>query len=177
MVDLAQSERFEEAAEIRDRIIAIDSIARRLRGNFTRDLDIVMLKTTEKLSVFAIYMIINNKIINEELTKLPNLQKLDSISLMEFLLKDYYLTERTLPKKVILTSEVNNFELIQEWLSKRLCNLYSAPVTEDEKKLVKRSLLKFTRDFTRISSKELLSKEKIAALSTLKKKLGLKMRI
>lgn len=174
MLDLGQSERYEEAAEIRDRIKTIDSIARRLRGNFSRDLDIIMIKTTEKLSLFAIYMIINNKIANEEQTKLPILHKIDSGSLMEYLIKDYYLTEKTLPERVIVTSSVNHFELLQEWLSKRLCTLNSKPSNPNENRLVKRIQLKFNCDFTRINNKELLTKEKIAALSTLRVKLGLK---
>lgn len=122
MHKLSEELRFEEAAKVRDRILAIQSIQKRqsVVYNDDRNVDIVGFYKEENYGVALILKIQEGAVIHQESYPLKNLQHESAEAILSAFLKLYYAEKDELPHQILLPFEPDDFEALSQWLDGRL---------------------------------------------------------
>ena len=142
MKRLAADMEFEQAAEVRDLIESIKHIAskQRVDNTTTDDRDVIAMATNNmNEGVISVFFIRNGKMIGREHFHMTGVQSESYGDIMAAFLKQYYASTPFLPKEIILEHEVNEQELIEQYLSERRGNLVHilTPQKGDKAKLLK----------------------------------------
>lgn len=108
---------YEKAAELRDKKISIENISTRQKvDNFTEnDIDVIgIAKALDKASL-EIFHIRNSKMVGGENYIFKDIEDLSDASLITNFIKQYY-TESNVPSKIMFKYEIDEKELLREWL-------------------------------------------------------------
>ena len=122
-MQLASEElRFEEAAKLRDRIIAMERIQKRqsVFYNDRRNVDIVGFFQDGNIAMCLILKMQEGTIINQENYPLTNLEHESRESILSSFLQLYYAEKEELPEEILLPFEPNDFEPLNNLLHKKL---------------------------------------------------------
>lgn len=120
MEEASKKMEFEKAAYIRDKIIAIERISEKQRvSNITENnIDVIGLARNDIEVCIEVFFIRKSKMIGRENFFLQNLaDETDKQILSEFV-KQYYVGREILPNKIMVKEDIDERELLEEWLSK-----------------------------------------------------------
>jgi excinuclease ABC subunit C len=140
-MELASEElEFEKAAEIRDQINSINSIAKKqiITNTSMEDQDIIGFAKENDQALIQVFFIRNGKMIGREHFRLDGVQDLSDKDIMTDYIKQFYSGTPYIPKELILQVEVDDTEIIEDWLSnKRGQKVYlKVPKKGEKSKLV-----------------------------------------
>lgn len=120
MNNASQNMQYEKAAYLRDKKIAIERISERQKvSNISEnDIDVIGLARIETKVCIEIFFVRNSKMIGREQFFLNELTDEDSKEIISSFIKQYYLDRPVLPNKIMIREEIEDKELLQEWLTK-----------------------------------------------------------
>ncbi len=126
--------RFEEAAKLRDRIIAIERIQKRQSVIYAdqRNIDIIGFYQEEKQAVCLILKMKEGAIVHQENYPLTNLEHETREQILASFILLYYSSLDDFPAEILLPFIPNDLDKLNEWLSNRL----SIPQRGDKTKLL-----------------------------------------
>ena len=120
MEDCAKNMQYEKAAYLRDKIIAVERISEKQKvSNISEnDIDVVGLAKSDTRVCIEIFFVRKSKMIGREHFFLDDLVDEDSKEILSSFIKQYYVDRPILPNKIMLREEIEDKELLQEWLTK-----------------------------------------------------------
>lgn len=120
MNNASRNMQYEKAAYLRDKKIAIERISERQKvSNISEnDIDVIGLARSETKVCIEIFFVRNSKMIGREQFFLNELTDEDSKEIISSFIKQYYLDRPVLPNKIMIRDEIEDKELLQEWLTK-----------------------------------------------------------
>ncbi len=119
MDEAAENLEFEKAAKLRDRITAVEKIRDRQKiysSTYKRQ-DIIALAVTPEAACFEVFVFVDGKLSDREEFLIDAVDDLAS-SRGEFL-RRYYTLRENIPPRVTVDGEVEDRELIEQWLSEK----------------------------------------------------------
>ncbi|MCL5429453.1 MAG: excinuclease ABC subunit UvrC [Chloroflexi bacterium] len=121
MVQASADLRFEKAAAIRDQLEAIESIVERQRVVSTdyADSDVIAMARSEREACVQVFFIRSGKLIGREYFMMENTADTPDADVMAEFIKQYYDQAANVPPEVLLPHEVEEAQVIRQWLSKR----------------------------------------------------------
>ena len=119
MLEAAEKNEFEKAAQYRDKIRAINKIAGKQKVVLDSDADIDVFAVTQSYekACLAVINFRDGKIVGSEHYIIAPSE--DSAELRRELVTSYYISERDIPKKIIVDEEPAEKELIEEYLASK----------------------------------------------------------
>lgn len=124
MEEAADALRFEEAAKLRDRLLALKSILEKQQVFFTNpsiSIDVLAESHSEKLAVICLMKVREGKLIGSETFALPLVEKSTATEAYEAFISQYFsrLEDVSIPKEVLLQQEIENKLPLEEILGQR----------------------------------------------------------
>ena len=120
MMESAQNEEFEKAAVIRDQISSIEEIMEKQFVDLVDDdldQDVIAIAPGENEVVVIIMPIRNGKIVGRDDFLMSASQYDSSSEIMFSFIQQYYGYNRHIPKQILLDEDIDDKELLEEWLS------------------------------------------------------------
>ena len=145
MADAAANEEYEKAAVIRDQIASIEEI---MEKQFVElmdddlDQDVIAIAPSENEVVVIIMPIRNGKIVGRDDFLMSGSQYDSSSEVLFAFIQQYYGYNRHIPKQILLDEDIDDKELLEDWLSDLRGNKVSIKVPQ---KGVKLRLVKMAR--------------------------------
>jgi len=140
MEDLAGQRRFEEAALVRDRIKGLQAYAERQKAVDldASDRDILAFAAEGDDACGAIFKVRDGKLIGRHHYYMSGVENTSPAEVLETLVQQQYLESDDIPQEILLPSEAEDAEALQEWLSRRRGTPVSlvVPTEGEEAKLV-----------------------------------------
>jgi excinuclease ABC subunit C len=137
---LAEETKYEEAASVRNRINALKvySEKQKIVDTTEADRDIIALVTKEDNACAVIFKVRDGKIIGSQHMYLSNITGKKYSDLLEAVLERYYLDQEDIPPDLFLSDELENVDIIKEWLRKQSGHEINVeiPKSGDKAKLV-----------------------------------------
>lgn len=126
--------KFEEAAKLRDRIVAIEKIQKRQNIIYPddRNVDIIGYYQEDRIAVCLILKMVNGMVVNQENYPLTNVEYDSQESVLASFVQLYYSGVDELPEEILLPFEPDGYHELNELLGKRL----SLPQRGDKTKLL-----------------------------------------
>lgn len=120
MQEASSKMEFEKAAYIRDKIVAMERIAEKQKvSNITEnDIDVIGLARNDFEVCIEIFFVRKTKMIGREHFFFQNLEDETDKQILSEFVKQYYVGKEILPNKIMLKEEIEEKELLEEWLSK-----------------------------------------------------------
>jgi excinuclease ABC subunit C len=112
---------FEQAAVVRDQIVAIEKVVERQKiiSNREEDSDVIALARSNGESCVQVFFIRNGRLIGREYFILEGTEdEADSEVVSEFI-KQFYAEASHIPREVLLPNEVEEAVIIQQWLNQK----------------------------------------------------------
>ena len=121
MEQAAEELRFEEAGEIRDLIQSIQRIAERqkITGSDGEDKDVAAVAIDGQDAVAQVFFIRGGKLIGREHFYLKIAYGDSRSQVMQDFLKQFYAGTPFIPREIMLQTEIQEQEVLEEWLTKR----------------------------------------------------------
>lgn len=118
MVQASEKMDFEKAAYLRDKIIAIQRISEKQKvSNLTEnDIDVIGFARNEFEVCIEIFFVRKSKMIGREHFFLQNMEDEREEEIVSEFVKQYYMGREILPNKIMLRKEIEEKEIIEEWL-------------------------------------------------------------
>ncbi len=119
MNNAAISQNYETAAELRDRIQAIENISQRQKVSNTNinDIDVIGLAKNELIVCIEIFFVRGSKMIGREHYFFDNLKDMEDKEILSGFIKQYYMNNLNIPSKIMLREEIEDKESIEQWLT------------------------------------------------------------
>ncbi len=113
---------FEQAAKVRDRIVAIDKIQQKQTVFYPdqRTIDIIGFYLEESTAIAIILKMINGKILNQENYPLANVDNATKQDILGAFIKLYYADKDTLPDEILVPFVPAEYEELNEWLHHKI---------------------------------------------------------
>lgn len=120
MEEASKNMEFEKAAYIRDKKLAIERIGEKQKvSNITEnDIDVIGLARNEVEVCVEIFFIRNSKMIGREHYFFKELNDEEDKQILSDFVKQYYIGRTILPNKIMMKNEIDEKEILQEWLTK-----------------------------------------------------------
>jgi excinuclease ABC subunit C len=122
METAAEQLQFERAAALRDKLQAIQKVVERQKVVFSADYldsDVVAMARANGEACVQIFFIRGGKLIGREYFLLEGAEDVPDASVMAEFLKQFYDQTQSLPAQVLLPHEVEEANIIKQWLSNR----------------------------------------------------------
>lgn len=122
MKEKALSQEYEEAASLRDKINAIERISQKQKvSNITEnDIDVIGLAKNEISVCVEIFFVRKSKMIGREHFFFDNLKDVPNEEILSSFVKQYYMVKDEIPHRIMLKEELEDKDIIEEWLSRRM---------------------------------------------------------
>ncbi|MDR0314955.1 MAG: excinuclease ABC subunit UvrC [Oscillospiraceae bacterium] len=120
MKELSDDMEFEKAAKLRDRIKAINKMNQKqkvISGDF-KDRDVFALSQNSDNACFAVLRFSDFKLFDSQDFIVESSQ--DAAKLRTDLIKQYYTLHQDIPPRIDLDGDLEDLELLQQWLSKKV---------------------------------------------------------
>ncbi|MEX1071062.1 MAG: excinuclease ABC subunit UvrC [Anaerolineales bacterium] len=113
--------RFEKAAAIRDQLEAIESIVERQKivSSDYVDSDVIAMARSDREACVQVFFIRGGKLIGREYFMMENTADSPDADVMAEFIKQFYDQAANVPPEVLLPHEVEEANVIRQWLSKR----------------------------------------------------------
>lgn len=122
MEEAVQKLEFEKAAEIRDRKQAIERVSAKQKvSNISENnIDVIGLYKSELEVCIEIFFVRGSKMIGREHYFFNELKDMENKEILSGFIKQYYMDNPNIPNKIMLREELEDKEVIEEWLSNEL---------------------------------------------------------
>ena len=113
---------FEQAAQIRDKIQAIQRISERQKvSNISENnIDVIGIAKEELEICIEIFFVRQSKMIGREHYFYQELEDMEDKEILSGFIKQYYLDNGNIPNKIMIKEEIEDKEAIEKWLSTEL---------------------------------------------------------
>ena len=120
MLEASKGLHYEKAAYLRDKLIAVERISERQKvSNISEnDIDVIGLARNDTKVCVEIFFVRKSKMIGREHFFLNDLVDEESKEIISGFIKQYYLDRPVLPNKIMIREEIEDKEVLQEWLTK-----------------------------------------------------------
>ena len=120
MKEASKNMEFEKAAYIRDKKLAIERIGEKQKvSNITEnDIDVIGIARNEVEVCVEIFFVRKSKMIGREHFFFKDLNDEKDEQILSDFVKQYYIGRSILPNKIMMKNEIEEREVLQEWLSK-----------------------------------------------------------
>ena len=120
MLEASKEMHYEKAAYLRDKLIAVERISERQKvSNISEnDIDVIGLARNDTKVCVEIFFVRKSKMIGREHFFLNDLVDEESKEIISGFIKQYYLDRPVLPNKIMIREEIEDKEVLQEWLTK-----------------------------------------------------------
>ena len=156
MLQASEALEFERAAQLRDRMIAIEALGQKqlVTAGRMADTDAVGFAQTEAKSCFAVLHYIDGKLLDKDYEILPLSE--DPAEAVSSLVKQYYLSRGAAPNQILLPMQMEDAELFEELLFQNLHKKVRirVPKRGDGIRLVELATQNAKQEAERITSKE-----------------------
>ena len=114
--------KFEKAAEIRDRIQAIDRVSTKQKvSNISENtIDVIGVAKSELEVCIEIFFVRGSKMIGREHYFYNELGDMEDREILSGFIKQYYMDNPNIPRKIMLREEIEDKEIVENWLSTEL---------------------------------------------------------
>ncbi len=112
---------FEEAIRYRDLLNSVKNISQKqkITEGIGEDKDIIALAKDERDAVMQVFFVRDGKLIGREHFYMTNIIENSNGEILNSFIKQFYSGTPYLPKVIMIPNEVEEHELIEEWLTKR----------------------------------------------------------
>ncbi len=120
MMEAASNEEFEKAAVLRDQISSIEDIMEKQFVDLVDDdldQDVIAIAPDEDNVVVIIMPVRNGKIVGQDDFLMTSSQYDSSSEIMFAFIQQYYGYNRHIPKQILLNEDIDEKDLLEEWLS------------------------------------------------------------
>ena len=119
MINFSNNLEFEKAMEVRDKIFGIKKLEENqlVENTETNDRDIIAFARADYEAMFQIFFVRGGKIVGREHFILNNVEHIKRNELMEDFIKQFYSGTPFIPKEIILQEEIEDKDIIEQWLS------------------------------------------------------------
>lgn len=120
MEEASQNMQYEKAAYLRDKILAVERISEKQKvSNISEnDIDVIGLAKSETRVCIEIFFVRKSKMIGREHYFLDDLVDEEPKEIISSFIKQYYMDRPILPNKIMIREEIEDKELLQDWLTK-----------------------------------------------------------
>lgn len=110
---------FEQAAYIRDKIMAIQRVSEKQKvSNISENnIDVIGIAKSEIEMCIEIFFVRGSKMIGREHYFYTDLKEMEDKEILSGFIKQYYLDNPNIPNKIMIKEEVEDKEAIEQWLS------------------------------------------------------------
>ena len=107
---------FEKAAELRDRILAIESITetQKVSNINVNNIDVIGIYKNEISVVVEIFFVRGSKMIGRQHYFFDELKEMENSEILSGFLKQYYMNQLDLPSKIMIGEEVEDKEILEK---------------------------------------------------------------
>ena len=121
MVKASEELDFEQAAQYRDLLNSVKAVAQKqkITESTGEDKDVIALAKDDRDAVVQVFFIRDGKLIGREHFYMTNVSENTDGEIIDSFLKQFYAGTPYLPKTIMLSDEIQEAELIEEWLSGR----------------------------------------------------------
>ncbi len=121
MKQAAMEMEFEQAAEYRDLLMSINHIAdkQKITNVDTEDRDIIAMAMEENDAVVSLFFVRNGKLIGREHFHMAGIEGEEESQIISSFIKQYYTGTPYVPKQILVEQNIDDNELLEEWLSDR----------------------------------------------------------
>lgn len=118
----AENFEYEKAAELRDRIQAIEraSAKQKVSNISENSIDAIGIAKSELQICIEIFFVRGSKMIGREHYFYQDLKDMDDKEILSGFIKQYYLDNPNIPNKIMIREEIEDKEVLEEWLSTSL---------------------------------------------------------
>ena len=175
MMEASEAKRYEEAGVFRDKISAVKSVfdQQKIISTSLADQDIIASCCERGFAMVQALIIRNGKMLAEKIFKMKNLNHENESEAIASFLKQYYTDESLVPGEILLSREIDDQEVIEEWLSDQKKKRVHIEIPSRGKK---RDLVRMAEENARFAMRNELDKGDVAArsLEELQETLGLR---
>ena len=120
MLEEAENMNFENAAYIRDRMLAIQRVNEKQKvSNITENnIDVIGIAKSEIEVCIEIFFVRGSKMVGREHYFFPDLKEMEDKEIISGFIKQYYIDAQNLPNKIMIREEIEDKNAIEEWLTK-----------------------------------------------------------
>ena len=113
---------YEKAAMIRDKINAIERVSEKQKvSNISENsIDVIGIAKSELQVCIEIFFVRGSKMIGREHYFYQDLKDMDDKEILSGFIKQYYLDNPNIPSKIMIREEIEDKDVIEEWLSTTL---------------------------------------------------------
>ena len=162
MKEAAEKMEYEEAAKLRDLYNSVKQVAQKqkITDSEGEDKDVVALAAENEDAVIQVFFVRGGRLIGREHFYMKNLSGQERGEILSCFLKQFYAGTPFIPREIMLQEEIDDREVIEEWLSgKRAQRMYiRIPKKGSKEKLVelaaKNAQLVLQQDKDRIKREE-----------------------
>jgi len=175
MNQASAEQRYEEAGAFRDKIEAVNTVLNQQKVVSTSlsNQDIIACTTERTATMVQVLIVRGGKMLAEKIFKMKNLNQEEDAETLASFIKQYYADEPALPAEIFLSQEIEDKELIEDWLSEKRQARVKIEVPKIGKK---RDLVRMAEDNARFAMRTEMDKGDVAtrSLEELRDTLGLK---
>ena len=122
MKEAAKKMDYEKAANLRDKITAIDRVSEKQKvSNISENnIDVIGLYKSDLEVCVEIFFVRGSKMIGREHYFYQDLKDMENKEIISGFIKQYYLENPNIPNKIMIREEIEDKQAIEEWLSTKL---------------------------------------------------------
>ena len=133
--------RYEEAAVLRDKISAVQTVIdkQKIVSTSLEDQDVIAYCSEKDQAMVQVLIIRSGKMLGEKIFKLKSRKEMEEDETLSSFLKQYYADESILPAEVLLPHPIEDADLIASWLSEKkgACVRIEVPVIGKKRDLIR----------------------------------------
>ena len=120
MLEEANNMNFEKAADIRDRMLAIERVNEKQKvSNITENnIDVIGIAKSDMEVCVEIFFVRGSKMVGREHYFFSDLKEMEDKEIISGFIKQYYIDAQNLPNKIMVKEELEDKNAIEAWLSK-----------------------------------------------------------
>ena len=120
MIEESSKMNFEQAAYIRDRILAIQRVNEKQKvSNITENnIDVIGIAKSEIEVCVEIFFVRGSKMVGREHYFFQDIREMEDKEIISGFIKQYYIDSQNLPNKIMIREELEDQQAIEQWLSK-----------------------------------------------------------
>jgi len=121
MTAASKNMEFERAAELRDRMQAIERVNEKQKvSNISENnIDVIGVYKSELSVCVEIFFVRGSKMIDREHYFLKELKDMDTPEIISGFIKQYYIDKPDIPNRIMIQEEIEDKDSIESWLSKK----------------------------------------------------------
>lgn len=120
MIEESSKMNFEQAAYIRDKMLAIQRVNEKQKvSNITENnIDVIGIAKSEIEVCVEIFFVRGSKMVGREHYFFQDIREMEDKEIISGFIKQYYIDSQNLPNKIMIREELEDQQAIEQWLSK-----------------------------------------------------------